>query len=533
MIGGRWALLSVAAAMLAMAACGASKGASDPTPAPASTAPASTDAAASSSSSSGSASSSSSSGGADEGSEGHGDAGDGGGGGDSQEAGAPRVDVPAIACPDTVGAVYATPDDLPAMTMALRGTILTCAQDVSYSVADVTAKLAAKSVTGVVAMSGFNFYRIAYRTYRDDGVPGVSTAGVYLPTTPAALPLPVIAVAHPTEGLAPSCTPSESATSLDDLAVPWVSQGYAVVATDYAGLGNAGVQGYTDNHDQAHSLLDSVRALRALLDPAVLDQRVLLVGYSQGGGAVLAAQGLAGSYGADGNVVAAVVFAAEYFMRNDSFGYVQLLQNPSDLTILTGVTRPVVAATRGYSFAYNVLGPASAGVTFPASLQSGVGSSLMSMCEVPFGGYIQGVAPTAGDLFDDGFRASLLACLGDPVAESDAGADAGPATCTGVASQFYTWMQHDLVPPDPGGAPVLYVQGLADTVMPPNQEAACNIGQLTAAGVPVQVCVDTPAEHTTVVPRNVAFALQWSLAKLGGSAAPACASTGSMPACQP
>ncbi len=523
MLGRRWTLLSLtAAATLAVAACGASK--ADPTPA--THVPGADASSSSSSSSSGGASTSS--GGAEASPEGDDDAG-GDAALDATDAGPPRADVPAIACPDTVGAVYATPTGMPAMTMDLRGSIVTCAEDVSYTVSDVTAKLAAKSVTGVVPSSGFTFYRIAYRTYRDDGVAGVSTAGVYLPSTPRALPLPVVAVAHPTEGLAPSCTPSENATSLDDLAVPWVSQGYAVIATDYAGLGNAGVQGYTDNHDQAHSLLDSVRALRALLDPRVLDQRVLLVGYSQGGGAVLAAQGLAKSYGVAGNIVAAVVFAAEYFARNDSFGYQQLLENPSELSIVTGVTRPVVAVTRDYAFAYNVLGPSSAAVTFPASLQSGVGGSLMSLCEVPFGGYIQGAAPTVGALFDDGFRTSMLACLGSPSAPADGGA---AATCSGVASQFYAWMQNDLVAPDPTGAPVLYVQGLADTVMPPSQEAACNIGQLQAAGVDVQVCVDTPAEHTTVVPRNVALALQWSEAKLNGGTAPTCTSTG-MPACQP
>jgi len=527
MLGGRWMLLGFIAGVLAMGACATSKDGPYPTPGPAASA---ADASTSSSSSSSGGGGGSSSGAAQEGSEGNGDAGDDGGR-DTADAGAPRADIPAIPCPDTVGAVYATPTGMPPMTMDLRGTILTCAQDVSYTVSDVTAKLAAKGVTGVVASSGTNFYRIAYRTYRDDGVPGVSTAGVYLPSTPRALPLPVIAVAHPTEGLAASVTPSMNATSLDDLALPWAAHGFAVVATDYAGQGNAGVQGYTDNHDQAHSLLDSVRALRALLDPRVLDQRVLLVGYSQGGGAVLASQGLAASYGAAGNVVAAVVFAAEYFARNDSFGYQQLLENPTEPTITTGVTRPVVAATRDYAFAYNVLGPSSATVMFPSSLQSGIQSSLMSMGEVPFGGYIQANAPTVGDLFDDGFRTSLLACMDSPVVGADGGA--ATATCSGVASQFYTWMQNDLVAPDPAGAPVLYVQGLADTVMPPVQEAACNIGQLQAAGVDVQVCVDTPAEHTTVVPRNVGFALQWSEAKLYGGTLPAYSATGSMPACQP
>jgi pimeloyl-ACP methyl ester carboxylesterase len=427
---------------------------------------------------------------------------------------------PAIACPDRPGDVYVTPAGLPAMTMDLRGSIVHCALDIPYTGAEVAAKLAAKSVSGVVPTSGTTFYRIAYRTYRDDGVPGVSTAGVYLPTTPNASTLPVVAIGHPTEGLAPSCAPSMNPTSLDDLALPWASQGFAVIATDYAGLGNEGVQGYTDNHDQAHSLLDSARALRALLDPSVLDDRVLLVGYSQGGGAVLASQGLVSSYGAGGQVVAAVVFAAEYFERPDSFTYETLLEEPTALTVTTGISMPVVAAMRDYAFAYNVLGASSATVTFPQGEQSGIQTAIMSMDETDFGAYLQGVATNVGDLFDTDFRTSLLACV-----QNTAG-------CSGTASQFYAWMENDLVAPDPAGPPVLYVQGLSDAIMPPQHEAACNIQALLGAGVSVQVCTDGPAAHTTVVPRNVAFALQWSEQELSGGALPTCSSAG-MPACQP
>ena len=523
MLGWR-ALLSLAVtAVPVTAACNASRQAAEPAPAASSTADASSEAAASSPTVQ--------EGGllpAQEGSEGSGgDAGDAAPTSTDAEAGAVRADVPAIACPDTPGAVYATPPDLPPMAMDSRGAILTCALDTSFTASDVAAKLAAKSVTGVAPTTGTTFYRIAYRTYRDDGVPGVSTARVYLPSTPRALPLPVVAVAHPTMGLATSCTPSMDPTNLDDLALPWAAHGFAVVATDYAGLGNGGVQGYTDNHDQAHSLLDSVRALRALLDPRALDPRVLLVGYSQGGGAVLAAQGLAGSYGPGGDFVGAVAFAAEYFARPGSFGYEAMLEEPSALTISTGVSKPVVAATRDFAFAYNVLGPSSAAVTFPATLQSGMQGAITSLCQTPFGGYVQGAAPVVGDIFDDGFRTSMLACLGSPPADVDGSAP----TCSGVAAQFYAWMQHDLVAPDPAGPPVLYVQGLTDSIMPPAEEAACNVAELASAGVSVQVCTDAPAEHTTVVPRNVAFALQWSEAKLYGGTAPACSSAG-MPACQ-
>jgi pimeloyl-ACP methyl ester carboxylesterase len=308
-------------------------------------------------------------------------------------------------------------------------------------------------------------------------------------------------------------------TSLQNLALPWAANGYAVIATDYAGLGNEGIQGYAGNHDQAHSVLDSVRALRALVDPRALGDQVLLVGYSQGGGAVLAAQGLAGTYGAGGTVAAAIVFAPEYFSRLDSFSYVNMMREPTALTISTGISKPVVAAMRDYAFGYNVLGATNANITFPSGLE-GMTAAITTLCQTPFGGYLQGVAVHVGDIFDPTLTASFLACVD------------GTSGCTGTGSSLYSWMTNDLVAPDPAGAPVLYFQGLADVIMPADEEAACNLQLLQNAGVPVQVCVDPPAQHTDVAQRNVGMALQWSLAKLAGTALPTCSSSG-MPACSP
>jgi len=439
------------------------------------------------------------------------------------------ADTVVVPCTNAVGDVYLTPTNMPAMDMTLRGNIVACALDFSLSLADIATDFSSKSVAGVTPTTPVDVYRIEYRTYRDDGVPGLSSARVYLPHTARSATLPIIAVAHPTEGLAASCTPSQDSTSLEDEALPWAASGFAVVASDYAGLGTPGVQGYLDNHDQAHSMLDSVRALRSMVAPSVFDDRVLLVGYSQGGGAVLASQGLATSYGSGGTVVGVVVFAAEYFMRMNSVQFVTALQSPDELTIQTGVTTPVVVATRDYAWSYNVLGPDAGGVTFQAGTASGIESQLMALCEIPFGGYVQGVAPHMGDLFDEGFRTSLLACIGGPSAEDDAGGDAG---CSGVAAQYYQWLQNDLVAPDPQGAPILYVQGLSDGIMPPAQEAACNIGQLRDAGVSVQVCTDQAASHTDVVARNVPFALTWSESILYGTTPPTCSPAG-MPACTP
>src|ERR1700722_15432253 len=156
---------------------------------------------------------------------------------------------------------------MPAMDMTLRGNIVACAFDSTLSISDIVADFSSKSVAGVTPSTPVDIYSIEYRTYRDDGGPGLSSARVYLPHTARSATLPIIAVAHPTEGLAASCTPSESSTSLDDEALPWAAAGFAGVASDYAGLGTPGVQGYLDNHDQAHSMLDSVRALRSMVAP--------------------------------------------------------------------------------------------------------------------------------------------------------------------------------------------------------------------------------------------------------------------------
>ncbi len=433
---------------------------------------------------------------------------------------AARADVPAIACADAPASVYVAPSALAPMTMASRGAVVRCAKDGLIDAAAIKTRLDGKAVTGITPTSETTVYRIAYRTYRDDGIAGISTARVYLPTKPRSLPLSIVAIGHPTVGLAASCTPSMDATSLADVALPWAARGFAVIAPDYAGLGADGVQGYATNHDTAHSLLDGARALRAMLDPAALDTRVVLAGFSQGGGAVLAAQALARSYGAGGDVVAAIAFAPQFFSRIGSFGYVSLLRAPTALTITAGISKPVVAALRSYALTYNLLGPTNAGVTFPVGARAGMAQAITTLCQTPFGGYLQGVAPHVGDLFDETFRSAMLACID------------GTSGCTGVASQLHAWLMADFVTPDPKGAPVLYLQGLADTIMPPTEEAACNLALLKSAGVNAQACTDAFAGHTNVTPRNAAFALAWGEATLDGQPAPTCSAAG-MPTCQP
>lgn len=133
-------------------------------------------------------------------------------------------------------------------------------------------------------------YRILYATKDLHGRPTVSTGAIFLPRTPAPTGgYPVIAWAHGTTGLGDDCTPSALPRSDRDAAYldHWLKQGYAIVATDYAGLGTPGVMNYLSGADEANSIVDSVKAAHQTGLP--LAEKWAIVGQSQGAGAALAA----------------------------------------------------------------------------------------------------------------------------------------------------------------------------------------------------------------------------------------------------
>jgi pimeloyl-ACP methyl ester carboxylesterase len=379
----------------------------------------------------------------------------------------------------------------------------------------------------VTAVSAVAIYRVQYRTTRANGSDGTSSARIYLPVAPISPLPPIVIAAHGTEGLAASCTTSMDATSMRDLALPWATLGYPVIAPDYAGLGTPGVQGYTDTHDTARSVVDSVAALRKFVSET-LGQKVVIDGHSQGGGAALATQALATSMGMQGDLVAVLAFAPEYYSHLDSLGYIGALESvaPSNpLTITTGVTKCEVAALIEYAYFANYVPAGLPTAGFPAAKAVNLGSAIESDCTIPLGGAIQVDAPYVSDWTDPTLRAQLLACVTGMPTTGDGG-----ASCTGAGQTFYQYLVQNIIPPAASGAPILLVQGLQDIVMPPDQEAACNVLTLEAGGVTPQVCTDATASHTTVVQRNIAFGMQWAQAILAGTTPPPCAAS-ALPAC--
>ena len=131
-------------------------------------------------------------------------------------------------------------------------------------------------------------YRVLYATVDQHDQPAVSTGAVFLPPGPAPEGgFPVIAWAHGTVGLGDDCTPSAlPRTPRDDEYLShWLGEGYAVVASDYAGLGTPGLMSYLNSVTTAHGVVDSVIAAHDMGLP--LSPRWAIVGQSQGGGAAI------------------------------------------------------------------------------------------------------------------------------------------------------------------------------------------------------------------------------------------------------
>ncbi|MCA1006874.1 lipase family protein [Rhodococcus hoagii] len=128
--------------------------------------------------------------------------------------------------------------------------------------------------------------KITYVTTGPLGRSATSTGAVFLP--PGDAPpggWPVVSWAHGTVGIADRCSPTVTGKIGGPYLAHWLSQGYAIVATDYVGLGTPGLHPYLDGPTEANGVIDMVRAARAV-EPA-LSPRWVALGQSQGGQAAL------------------------------------------------------------------------------------------------------------------------------------------------------------------------------------------------------------------------------------------------------
>lgn len=111
---------------------------------------------------------------------------------------------------------------------------------------------------------------------------------------------PVITFGHATTGAADVCAPSRDVgvnpaglfvTYIDPILESWLAAGYALVRTDYQGLGTPGPHSYLVGQAEGRAMVDILPAARRI--DSRIGKRYLIAGHSQGGQSALFAAGVA------------------------------------------------------------------------------------------------------------------------------------------------------------------------------------------------------------------------------------------------
>ncbi len=137
-----------------------------------------------------------------------------------------------------------------------------------------------------VDVDGAQSLRILYLTELDNGELAAASGMAFIPTAPSAdAPRPIVAWTHGTVGEGDACAPSrgtDPTSQLTQFLPSMIQLGWALVATDYTGLGTPGVQAYLLKDQEVRDTVNSVRALQQI-PMANVGARYTVFGHSQGG----------------------------------------------------------------------------------------------------------------------------------------------------------------------------------------------------------------------------------------------------------
>ena len=292
----------------------------------------------------------------------------------------------------------------------------------------------------------------------------------------------VVAWAHGTSGVAESCAPSQSKTLFDSIAGlnQLLAAGYAVVATDYAGLGTTGPHPYLVGDGSAYSVLDSVRAAREF-GRGSIGNRYIVWGKSQGGHAALWTGQFARNYAPELQL-AGVAAAAP----------------PTDLKEnLTGGTNPLIKAL----------------------LTAYTGTSWSQTYGIPLSTILK---PVGQDLA----RRLARNCVStDPVAlrtkiglfrfsRSLAKVDIS------ISPPWAEQLRRNSVQPAGFSVPVLIAQGSADPIVAPGVTLSFAQSLCRSRSVPVRFLAIEGGDHFSIGKRSADVTVRWIADRFAGQSAP-------------
>lgn len=152
-------------------------------------------------------------------------------------------------------------------------------------------------------------YLVMYHSTNATGQDIPVTGRVLVPTTPwrGEGPRPIVSVASGTRGVGDTCAPSRWLDYERPFIEPMLLAGWAVVVTDYEGLGTPGGHTYVVGQSEGRTVIDIVRAATNL--PATglaAGGKVAFSGYSQGGGGAMWAGELQPEYAPELDLVGVV-----------------------------------------------------------------------------------------------------------------------------------------------------------------------------------------------------------------------------------
>lgn len=194
---------------------------------------------------------------------------------------------------------------------------------------------------------GMQAWKVRYWTSSQDGAREEVTGMVVAPRESAPpQPRRVIVWTHGTSGVVEKCAPSlfpdffAATPAIEDM----IRSGYVVVAPDYPGLGSPMPHPYLIGRDTAQSVLDAVRAARAIPGTAA-GARFAVWGESQGGHAALWTAIEAARYAPDLTLVGAAAAAPPTDLAEN----MRKAEEPNARALLMGFTMYSWSRRFGYS----------------------------------------------------------------------------------------------------------------------------------------------------------------------------------------
>ena len=436
------------------------------------------------------------------------------------------LDTPSVACTDAVDSIYGDPGAL-AADPAARGNIIKCAKDPDVTKEALQAKIGELGYAGKPLTSGAQVYRISYRTERGDAAstPSVSSAIVYIPTVPRAAKLPIVAAGRGSRGQAPQCAVSKfDATQAGingdayRMVYPLVGAGYAVIVSDLAGYANFGAaknppSGYAQATDVGRSTLDSGRALKKLF-PA-LDDKVVLVGHSQGGHSALASLALVDTYGTAAPIVGVAVYAPLWLSQR-SWGAVLVSSLGRDFPVDKSAA-PAVSVWYHYTQAELLDGPGEGKKLFAPAKADALEAFVKTTC---WDQKAEKLLPI-GTYADEYFNPDFISSVGKPALGVVGDCATTDQVCLKWKARYSADRPH--LTGQAASTPILLAYGGKDTTIAPGR-MQCGLDRLKEDGTKLTVCVDPAQDHGGVVSAKADYVSDWiGNVALGEPAPAACA----------